>query len=99
MDVSEGGLFGAVFEGIKKGNTGFVGSLINIDDKEKALFGEITGRYVISTNQPEKIQEMGIPCRILGECVNNKLEFDGYSFDLQKLFELYDNSIEREMNE
>ena len=96
VDVSEGGLFGAVFEGIKKGNTGFVGSLININDKEKALFGEITGRYVVSTNEPEKLN---VPYRVLGKCVNNKLEFDGYSFDLQKLFELYDNSIEREMNE
>lgn len=100
VDVSEGGLFGAIFEGIKNGNTGFKGSLINIEDKEKALFGEITGRYVISTNEPDIVVEnLRVPVRVLGKCVNDTLEFNGYSLDLKKLFALYDNSIELEMNE
>ncbi len=103
IDVSEGGLFGAVFEGIKNGNTGFVGSLINISDKEKALFGEITGRYVISTKEFEKTQEIlrskQIPYRKLGYCRDNKLEFDGYTFDPAQLYYLYDRSIDLEMNE
>lgn len=101
VDVSEGGLFGAVFEGIKNGNTGFIGSLISCNNHEKALFGEITGRYVISTARIEEtkkiLESKQIQYKILGQCINNTLEFDGYSFDVKKLFDMYDNSIESEM--
>ena len=101
IDVSEGGLFGAVFEGVKNGNTGFKGSLIFCKDEEKALFGEITGRYVISTAELEKtkkiLQSKQVQYKILGKCVNNIMEFDKYSFDLRKLYDLYDKSIELEM--
>ncbi len=103
VDVSEGGLFGAVFEGIKNGNTGFTGSLVNIENKEKALFGEITGRYVISTAEPEKVRQLldsnRINHRELGMCEDNRLEFDGYFLDPAQLYYLYDSSIELEMNE
>jgi len=103
VDVSEGGLVGAVFEGVRRGNTGFKGYIIgNIDKeaKEKALFGEINGRYVISTSEPEKLeQELDVPYRVLGKCFNGKFRFDGYDLDLNTLYDLYDNSIELEMNE
>ncbi|HSA05843.1 MAG TPA: phosphoribosylformylglycinamidine synthase subunit PurL [Candidatus Gastranaerophilales bacterium] len=103
VDVSEGGLFGAVFEGVKKANTGFIGNLISINDHEKALFGEITGRYVISTGNSLIVEEFlklnGVSYRKLGKCEDKKFEFDGYSFDLAKLYDLYDNSIDLEMNE
>jgi len=101
IDVSEGGLFGAVFEGIKNGNTGFKGNLIFCKDEEKALFGEITGRYIISTSKLEKtkkiLQSKQIQYKILGNCIKNIMEFDGYSFALRKLYYLYDKSIESEM--
>ena len=101
IDVSEEGLFGAVFEGVKNGNTGFKGNLIFCKDEEKALFGEITGRYIISTAELEKtkkiLQSKQIQYKILGDCVNNIMEFDGYIFDLRKLYDLYDKSIELEM--
>lgn len=101
VDVSEGGLFGAVFEGVRNGNTGFKGSLISCKNEEKALFGEISGRYVISTSDKETtvkiLESLNMQYKILGLCVNNTLEFDGYSFDLNKLIELYDNFIESEM--
>jgi len=101
IDVSEGGLFGAVFEGIYNGNTGFEGSLISSDDEEISLFGEITGRYVISVENiqimEEKLKKSGISYRILGKCVNNTFNFDNYSLNLQKLKDLYANSISLEM--
>lgn len=101
IDVSEGGLFGAVFEGIRNGNTGFKGSLISCTDEEKALFGEISGRYVISTpdstNVENILQSQQIQYKILGTCQDDIMEFDGYSFDLKKLYDLYDKSIEMEM--
>jgi len=103
VDVSEAGLFGAVFEGIINGNTGFSGSLINTDNKEKALFGEIAGRYVISAKDSAAVEELldskQIPHRKLGICSGEKFEFDGYNFDLAKLYSIYSKSIDLEMNE
>jgi phosphoribosylformylglycinamidine synthase len=102
VDVSEGGVFGALFEGIKSGNTGFKGSLINISDPEKAIFGEINGRYLISAKETDKVKNYlnknSIPYKELGLCTGKKLEFNGYSFDLEKLFSLYDNAIESEIS-
>jgi len=101
IDVSEGGLFGAIFEGIYNGGTGFDGSLVSSDDEEISLFGEITGRYVISVQNPQNIEEKlrnsTIPYKILGKCVENRLNFDNYTLDLQKLNDLYANSISLEM--
>lgn len=101
IDVSEGGLFGAVFEAVKNGNTGFKGNLIFCKDEEKALFGEITGRYVFSTADVEKtekiLQSKQIQYKILGNCIDKALEFDGYSLDFKKLYDLYDKTIELEM--
>ncbi len=101
VDVSEGGLFGAVFEGIKSGNTGFKGNLVYSNNAEKALFGEITGRYIISTaNSDEvtkKLESQQIQYKTLGLCANKKIEFDGYSFNTTELYDLYDKSIELEM--
>lgn len=101
IDVSEGGLFGALLEGLKDNKVGFSGSLVNFQDKEKALFGEITGRYLISIKEPVKTEsvlaEKQIPFRKLGICQGDRIEFDGYSFELQKLLDSYENSIELEM--
>jgi len=101
IDISEGGIFGALFEGIKGGNTGFKGNLIFSNDPEKALFGEITGRYLFSTQKPQEVkkflEENNIPFKELGICTGNKLEFDGYSFELDKLFSLYENAVESEI--
>lgn len=102
VDVSEGGLFGAVFEGLLKGNTGFKGNLIFSDDHEKSLFGEIAGSYVISTNNIDTVinilKDNSISFRQLGQCTDNMLEFDGYKINVQNLFNLYKNSIELEMS-
>jgi len=101
IDVSEGGLFGAVFEGIKSGNTGFKGTLISGANHEIALFGEITGRYIISTSKPDEVIKMLESAKIqyntLGCCVGGTMEFDGYNIDVAELIDLYDKSIELEM--
>ena len=103
VDVSEGGLFGAVFEGIYAGNTGFSGNLININDEAKALFGEITGRYVISTDQAQNVvkilEENGIPYTKLGVCKGDTIEFNEYLFNKATLFNIYSNSIETEISQ
>lgn len=101
MDVSEGGLFGAVFEGILRGNTGFSGSLVFSNDEEKALFGEISGRYVISTTSVDMLKVYlnmrKIPYKLLGKCCKDVLEIDQQEFDIHELFDLYNNAIKQEM--
>lgn len=103
VDISENGLFGALFEGLKLGNTGFSGNIINCGDAQKALFGEITGRYLISAKDLESVKnilnEKNISFRILGLCKGNSLEFDGYKFDIRELFKLYNDALKSEMKE
>jgi phosphoribosylformylglycinamidine synthase len=103
IDLSEGGLFGALFEGIKLGNVGFKGSLIDCNDQQKCLLGEATGRYLISAEMPEKVKTLltaeNIPFKELGITTNKStIEFDGYKFNTDELFALYDSVIEHEMN-
>lgn len=100
-DVSEGGLFGALFECLRAGNTGFSGSLIKIKNHQKALFGEIWGRYVITTVDEKEteayLKANNVPYSHLGICGGDKIEFDDYSYEAQRLFDLYDKTIESEI--
>lgn len=102
VDISEGGLFGALFEGLYAGNVGFEGQLISGTNPEKELFGEITGRYIISTNNPEEteiiLKNVNISYKELGKCKNtSNIKFNNYEFDMNELAKLYENSIELEM--
>jgi phosphoribosylformylglycinamidine synthase len=101
IDVSEGGLFGALFEGLLHGNTGFNGTLSTGNNIESEIFGEITGRYIISTSKPEqiimKLNELNVPYRKLGICTGKEIKFNDLCFDLAELKDLYMNSIALEM--
>lgn len=101
IDVGEGGLLGALLEGLFNGNTGFKGNIIDNTEPLRALFGEITGRYVVSTTNSSEFEayckEKFVPYRLLGECQGDKITFDGYSFDLMSLKSLYLNSISKEV--
>jgi len=98
VDASEGGLLGAVLEGLFNGNIGFKGNLINKTEPLKALFGEITGRYVVSTDNPKEFEKhCKAPFKRLGECQGNEIIFDNYRFKLNELNDLYKNSIAKEI--
>jgi phosphoribosylformylglycinamidine synthase len=101
VDVSEGGLFGALFEGLIQGNTGFNGNLLFNTEPEVALFGEIPGRYVISTNQKKETLDLlnknNIPYTELGVCGGAHISFNGYNLANEELFGMYNNSIANEM--
>lgn len=98
-DVSEGGLLGAVLEGLFNGGCGFKGDLIVNTEPLKALFGEITGRYVVSTSDPKGFEKhCRAPYRRLGKCGGGEIIFDGMRFDLSELKDLYENSIERDIS-
>lgn len=101
-DVSEGGIFGALFECLKDNKIGFEGNLITTNNSQKSLFGEIPGQYIITSSWKAKLEnyftENNIQYRFLGVCQGENIEADGYSFDLDKLVDLYDNAIETEMS-
>lgn len=103
VDVSEGGILGAVLEGLFNGNSGFEGSLITTKNPLIALFGEITGRYIISTSNDSELLNTclrnNVPVLKLGQTNNSgEISFDGYKFNLSKLKNTYETIIERDVN-
>ena len=102
VDVSEGGLLGALLEGLFNGNSGFEGSLIKTKNKIISLFGEITGRYIISTNNENEFEKCckkhKVPFLKLGKTTNsNEISFDGYKFSLVELKNIYKTVIQKEI--
>lgn len=103
VDVSEGGILGALLEGLFNGNSGFEGKLITTKDPLVALFGEITGRYIISTNNDAELLNTclnnNVPVLKLGKTNNSgEISFDGYKFNLSKLKNTYETIIEKDVN-
>lgn len=107
-DVSKGGILGALLEVLFRSDIGFCGSLLPkniLEDwqKLKLLFGEIEGRYIVSCVDFEKMKNYlvknNIPHCHLGKCVGDKIEFDGYSFNLDELRKDYNNSIKNALEQ
>lgn len=102
VDVSEGGLIGALLEGLFNGNSGFIGNLIKTSNHLIALFGEITGRYLVSTDNEDELEKIcaknDVPFMKLGKTNNeNKISFNGYNFDLEKLKNTYETIIAKDL--
>lgn len=102
IDVSEGGTLGALLEGLFNGNSGFDGSLIFTNDPLVSLFGEITGRYLLSTDDEIRFEkyciENSVPFQKLGVTKqNDEILFNGCKFSLEKLKRFYETSIEKEI--
>lgn len=102
IDVGEGGLLGALFEGLFNANSGFSGNLINTQNSLIALFGEITGRYLISTDNESEFERIctqnNVPFLQLGSTnSNDEISFNGHNFSLRKLKNTYETVIEKEI--
>lgn len=102
IDVSEGGVLGALFEGLFNGNSGFCGNLITTKNPLISLLGEITGRYLISVDSEVDLEKIciknNIPFLKLGKAiVSDKISFDGYNFSLKKLKNIYETIIEKDV--
>lgn len=102
IDVSEGGTLGALLEGLFNGNSGFDGSLIFTNNPLVSLFGEITGRYLLSTDDEIRFEkyciENSVPFQKLGVTKqNDEILFNGCKFSLEKLKRFYETSIEKEI--
>lgn len=102
IDVSEGGVLCALFEGLFNGNSGFYGNLITTKNPLISLFGEITGRYLISTDSEPDLESVctknNIPFVKLGKAIiDDKISFDGHNFSLKKLKNIYENIIEKDV--
>lgn len=103
VDVSEGGILGALLEGLFNGNSGFEGKLITTQNPLVSLFGEITGRYIVSTNNDAELLNTclnnNVPVLKLGKTSNSgEISFDGHKFNLTKLKNIYETIIERDVN-
>lgn len=103
VDVSEGGILGALFEGLFNTNSGFSGNLIHTKNPLISLFGEITGRYLISTdNEGEVLKyclDNNVPLYKIGTAnESGKIIFNGYEFSLNELKNIYSKIIEKEIN-
>lgn len=102
IDISEGGMLGALLEGLFKGDSGFDGKLITTKDPLISLFGEITGRYIISTKNNHEFEKTcsknEIPFVKLGETNNSgKILFNGYKFNLKQVKNIYKTVIQKEI--
>lgn len=102
VDVSEGGIIGALLEGLFNGNSGFIGNLVKTQNHLIALFGEITGRYLVSTDNEDELEKIcaknDVPFMKLGKTNGeNKISFNGYNFDLEKLKNTYETIIEKDL--
>lgn len=103
IDVSEGGILGALLEGLFNGNSGFEGKLITTQNPLISLFGEITGRYIISTNNDTELLNTclnnNVPVLKLGKTSNSgEILFDGHKLNPTKLKNIYETIIERDVN-
>ncbi len=103
VDVSEGGILGALLEGLLNGNSGFEGKLITTQNPLVSLFGEITGRYIISTNNDVELLNTclnnNVPVLKLGKTSNSgEISFDRHKFNLTKLKNIYETIIEKDVN-
>lgn len=102
VDVGEGGILGALLEGLFNANSGFNGKLITTQNPLVSLFGEITGRYIVSTNNETGFEQIctnnNISYQKLGRTNDsNDITFDGYNFNLKQLKNTYSNVIEKEI--
>ncbi len=94
MNVCKGGLLGTLFKGLTKNELGFTGSLIDIEDIEKSLFGEIQSRYLISTfNSIDEFENDDYCCKFLGTTNKKNIEFDEIIIDKTKAYKLYNTAL------
>ncbi|MCG2827984.1 phosphoribosylformylglycinamidine synthase subunit PurL [Methanothermobacter sp. K4] len=103
-DCSAGGIGVAVAEmAIKSGigatiDTGKIpGSFSNIHE---ALFSESNGRYIIAVkgSVDEIIQEIEVPCAVIGITGGGALKFDDVAMDVSELYDAYHGVIEAYMS-
>ena len=93
-----------LLEGLFNGNSGFEdGKLITTKNPLISLFGEITGRYLLSTNNENELikicQDNNVPVLKLGTTNNSgEILFDGHKFNLSKLKNTYETIIEKDVN-
>ncbi len=107
IDVSKGGIIGALliilfnsFNFNARGNFGQLGFTCTLPCDINMLFGEITGRYLISTKNADMVEQYLIKSKIpynkLGMANDTGLLNLGFTkINLGELREIYENSLER----
>jgi len=107
-DVNKGGIVGSILPVLSKG-FGVVINSHNIradtDSLLSKLFSESAGRFIVLTNDPEKIlntsQKLGIISSVIGKTTSRSysIEIDGEVFDVSAEIDNYYNYLERVMSD
>jgi len=107
-DISEGGIIAALAECCIIDEENLLGAEVNIPVKTRkdlSFFSESQSRVIISVSPANKnavekvLEEKGQPFIAIGKTGGTALKInDGVSFDLNKLADLYFNTISRIMN-
>ena len=108
-DISEGGIIAAVAECTILDEENPVGAEVTIPVKTRedfSLFSETQSRVIVSVKSENKEEfekkaaELSTPYTLIGKTIKDNFVVNtNYSFDLQKLMDLYYKSISAKMNE
>lgn len=92
LNLTRGGIFGALFRGICRSSSGFEGGFGDLD-----AFYSYPNCFLISVKNPEVLSE--ISHKIIGKVQNSeKIIINNIEFDKNELFDLYKNCLERIMS-
>jgi phosphoribosylformylglycinamidine synthase len=104
-DLSEGGLFVALFESAAVRNLGFDASQAVPMRPDAYWFGEAQGRVVVSVSPEQagalegRMGKEGISCTRIGTVTSGLIQVDGREWgSVESWKERYDTAIERHMN-
>ncbi|MEI7475025.1 MAG: phosphoribosylformylglycinamidine synthase subunit PurL [bacterium] len=99
--VSYFGIFGALFKSLATENIGFEGEFPHSNDLLASMFGEITGRYLVSTRKDTEIESLlcssNIPYKKIGLCKGSLIKFNGFNFNIDELIDSFNLLIQSEM--
>ena len=92
LNLTRGGIFGALFRGLCRSKNGFIGSFGNLD-----AFYTYPNCFLISLENTEILSK--IPHEIIGRVQkSDKIIINNIEFDKNELFDLYDTTLEKIMN-
>lgn len=93
LNITRGGVFGALFRGLQRSNSGFEGELNPLETFEK-----YPNCFLISVKNPAILNE--IEHKIVGKVTNSdKILLNGINFDKKELFENYQNYLRKIMED
>lgn len=93
LNITRGGLFGTLFRGLYRANTGFEGNLPSDN-----FFEKYPNCFLISVKNPSILSK--IEHKLIGKVINSdKITLNGINFDKKELFENYHDCLKKIMED